>query len=340
MAKTDTARRLSLKPFAVGYLVWHCLTSLVTICLLGCVSLQFFAYVGWEGLTIPVLGLPVSVLLLLIAGWVFSILVAVSGVLFALGSIGRWEAPENTVSTLGRSMLAICALELVLGVIQGNFFTLLSKAISILLTGAILHELKEAGETAEESDGDLSANSEQSETNPRDATVSNTADCSTQAAHTASSKTAGYASVRHLARMCEGYSLIMFFWGALRLLTGIAEIFNGGFSASDEGSVHRVISGAVLVGVGIYLIAVGRYGKASTADRSRLKTFRTLSIVGLCASVGSVIPTVVWATAGSELSTGDLFCSTVDLALYAAGVFYAHKLSQENGGAEGQIKDF
>lgn len=326
MEKTGAAVGPSIKPFSIGYLVWHCLNMLVTLCLLGYVSVGFFSYAGWAGLAFPVLGFSLSAVFLLVLGWALTSAVALAGVLFALGSIGVWKAPSRKVATIGKALLVICAIELLLGIIQGNLFTLISKAISILLAGAILHELKRAKPQADEQDGPVGLKTEPAS---KDGDGTGEAHCaSASPADDGAAQTKGdVAAARHLARMCEGYSLIMFFWGALRLLTGLAEIFNGGFSATDEASVRRVVSGCILAGVGIYLIAVGRYGKASLTNRGKLKLFRALSTVGLCVSVGSVVPTVIWAMNGAELSTGELFCSFIDLVLYAGGVYYARNLA-------------
>ncbi len=326
MDKSEGAEGSSLKPFSIGYLVWHCLNMLVTFGLLGYVSVKFFAYAGWAALTVPVLGISLSAAFLLVLGWALTALVTLAGVLFALGSVGMWKAPLRNVSAIGMALLTICAVELVLGIIQGNIFTLLSKAISILLAGAILHELKKSGPQDQNNN---EAEKLMSGHVPAAGNGAGESQATTKVSANGRPEQSndGAAAAHHLARMCEGYSLIMFFWGALRLLTGLAEIFNGGFSASDEASVQRVVSGCVLVGVGIYLIAVGRYGKASITNRNKLKVFRVLSVIGLCVSVGSVMPTIVWALNGADLSTGDLFCSFVDLVLYAGGVYYARNLA-------------
>ena len=42
----------------------------------------------------------------------------------------------------------------------------------------------------------------------------------------------------------------------------------------------------------------------------------------------TLIPVFLWWWQGRALAAGDVFCVVVDLALYAAGVFYARSLDR------------
>ncbi len=289
-----------LKPFAIGYLVWHVLTSLVTLALLGYVSANFFALANFWALTMPVLGLTVSVALLVIAGWVIYVLLVLAGLAFGLGAIGVWGGFSRHALAIGRVMLALCVLNLVFGLVQANILTILSEGITILLTGALIHELKQ--ETRESLDASAGGG---------DATGS-------VASH---SNNATYMRF-------EGYVLIMFVWGALRVLSGLAMVFNGGFAITDEPSVRRVVTGGLIALVGLYLVVTGRYGKAALASTKKLVVFRRLGIIGLVLSALGFAPTLVWAVSSAQLLSSDMFCTIINLALYAASVYYANALEK------------
>ncbi len=367
-----------LKPFAIGYLVWHILTSLITLALLGHVSVNFFALANFRALTMPVLGFTVNVGLLVIAGWVIYVLLVLAGLAFGLGAIGVWKGFSRHALAVGRVMLVLCVLNLVFGLVQANILTILSEGITILLTGALIHELnQEARESLEvsagwgDATGDSSPQSNAathmnsdpgSATNNavgsrRAAVVPTACDacsvdvCKTDSAvppageqntnpsTSACSRTTGERDSpvpvpafdeesRKLQRLFEGYVLIMFVWGALRVLSGLAVVFNGGFAVTDEPSVRRVVTGGLIALVGLYLVVTGRYGKAALSSTEKLAVFRRLGIIGLVLSVLGFAPTLVWAVSSAQLLSSDMFCSAINLALFAASVYYADALEK------------
>ena len=302
MGESKKGKRSFVKAFAIGYLVWHAFVTFVTVVALGYVTYALVANVGDVRIpaSVPVLGLSVSTLLLICIAWVICLAVALAGFAFALGSLGVLRVERSRLVLLGRVMLCLCIVDVAFGFIQANAVTVVSSIAAAILSAALLNEAEpkrgeNKPEAEEEADWEPNADDHEG---------------------------------LHLFRMCDGYALIMTVWGALRILSGMATIFGGGLSLGDEATLQRLVSGVLACIVGGYLLTIGRFGKMSLRNVSKLKTFWMLSVVGMVLSVPGVISVVFWFFRGAGVSRGDIYCSLLDFCLCAAGFFYAKKLSE------------
>lgn len=302
MGESNQGKRPFVKVFAIGYLVWHVIDSAAMLLGLGYLTYELVANAGETRLpaTVPVLSFSVPTLVLIGIAWAICILVAIAGFAFALGSLGAVKVDRSRLVILGRVMLCLCIIEVAFGFVQSNAVTVTSSVVAALLSSALLNEAepkraKKAGEEANADDWEPSKDDRES---------------------------------LHLFRMCDGYALIMTVWGALRILSGMATIFGDGLSLADEAGIQRLVSGVAACVVGSYLLAIGRFGKMSLRNATKLKTFWRLSVAGMVLALPGAVSVGYWYLSGAGVSRGDLFCSLLDFCLCSAGFFYAKKLSE------------
>lgn len=142
-----SAERGLLRPLAVGYLVWHCVATVVLSAILMVTTL---AYAG----TLPVAGeLPRMVALLgatvpawafVVASWVLLVLVAAAGVLFGVGALSARVRVERLGRTivLGRVMFVLCLANLLLSLLTFSGVLVLASLVSVALTGMLALEVR------------------------------------------------------------------------------------------------------------------------------------------------------------------------------------------------------
>lgn len=319
MGETDSRGRMSLiRPLSCAYLVWLSISLLCVAVTLGYTTLAYAGLVSTASELYPttqVLGFQISVWVLLVASWVIFAAVAFVGSLFGIRAFKLPSNPgiRDSATKYGRIVFSLSFLDLLFSVFQQNATSSISSIVSVGLSGFLLLEVARFAPNTEEVATSSSKRSvsaieaigleqELEESLSRDA--------------------------KELYRLLRGYSTIMLIWGLLRLLSGVSQVFGRGYVAGDAESLRNAIAGADVCLVGIYLLVTGRYGKLALAGGRNLKTFSILSGVGLVISALTLIPVFLWWWQGRALAAGDVFCVVVDLALYAAGVFYARSLDR------------
>lgn len=319
MGETDSRGRMSLiRPLSCAYLVWLTISLLCVAAILGYTTLAYAGLVSTASELYPttqVLGFQVSVWVLIVASWVIFVAVAFVGSLFGIRAFKLPRNPDirDSVTKCGRIVFSLSFLDLLFSVFQQNATSSISSVVSVGLSGFLLLEVtRYTPKTKQVADP-----------SSRHGVSAIEAIGLEQELEESLSKDA-----KELYRLLRGYSTIMLVWGLLRLLCGVSQVFGRGYVTGDVDSLRNVIAGVDVCLIGIYLLVTGRYGKLALAGGRNLKTFSILSGVGLVISALTLIPVFIWWQQGGALAVGDVFCVVADLALYAAGVFYARSLDR------------
>ena len=319
MGETDSRGRMSLiRPLSCAYLVWLAISLLCVAVTLGYTTLAYAGLVSTASELYPttqVLGFQISVWVLIVASWVIFAAVAFVGSLFGIRAFNLPRNPgiRDNATKCGRIVFSLSFVDLLFSVFQQNATSSISSIVSVGLSGFLLLEVARYSPSVE----DVATSSSKRSVSAIEAVSLE------QALEETLSKDA-----KELYRLLRGYSTIMLVWGLLRLLSGVSQVFGRGYVTGDAESLRNAIAGADVCLVGIYLLVTGRYGKLALAGDRNLKTFSILSGVGLVISALTLIPVLLWWWQGGVLAAGDVFCVFADLALYAAGVFYARSLDR------------
>lgn len=319
MGETDSRGRMSLiRPLSCAYLVWLAISLLCVAVILGYTTLAYAGLVSTASELYPttqVLGFHISVWVILAASWVIFAAVAFVGSLFGIRAfmLPRNPGIRDGAIKCGRIVFSLSFVDLLFSVFQQNATSSISSIVSVGLSGFLLLEVARYVPNTEE----VATSSSKRSVSAIEAIGFE------QELEETLSKDA-----KELYRLLRGYSTIMLVWGLLRLLSGVSQVFGRGYVTGDAESLRNAIAGADVCLVGIYLLVTGRYGKLALAGGRNLKTFSILSGVGLVISALTLIPVFLWWWQGGVLAAGDVFCTVADLALYAAGVFYARSLDR------------
>lgn len=315
----------SVKPLAIGYLVWHCVSSAALVVLLVICSMAYagaFPSVTQLSSEVFVFGASVSVWILIVVAWVVVCSVSVIGVLFGAGALLARTRPGTLAATvkLARAMVVVCALDVVYSLLQQNVVSVLASIVSLGLTLALSLEIRRAAECADRT-GELA------EAMPKRSLAAEAA------SGMPSREGVLDPELKGLFGLVRGYTTTMLVWGSLRSLSGLSALFStagGGQGALDAPSLAAAL---LIVASGVYLFVVGRLGHSALAGGSRLRSFFLAGIVGLCISGLMLVAALVVSALGVvSLLHGTstvCFCLALDCALYITGCVYASKLHKQ-----------
>ena len=313
--KHDAPR--SIKPLAIGYLVWHCVSSLAILVILTFTTLAYAGvYSVQEDLpqTVTLMGWPISAWLFIVGSWIAMGLVLVAGVSFAVFALTAQNMPERfgRAIVLGRVMFCLCALDLVFCIIQGDPVSLVATIISASLTAALALEVRALSKAAAQSMPKKSFVAESIDEEPiREELLE------------------GY--VRSLFKATTGYCTIMLAWGVLRVVYGLSSLIALPLALGGREATFGLVSSLVIMAIGVYLILSGRSGKTALSGSGSLSRFLLMCKVGVIVSGGALALFVFLLLLGTAPTSGEVFCAVVDLALCFAGLFNGSRLCAELG---------
>lgn len=315
----------SIRPLAIGYLVWHCVSSIALVALLVLCTMAYagaFPSVTELSSDVSVFGAIISVWVIIVAAWVIVCAVSVTGVLFGVGAllIGSTRSRSEVTLQLARVMIVVCVLDVLLSLFQQNVISVLASVVSLALTIALSLEIRRARPLVEADGHDVRGGgghglaSEAVEALP-------------------AQEDALDPELRGIFRLVRGYTTIMLIWGALRTLSGLSALFSVGIGQQGVLDVPSLLAGILVALSGVYLFVVGRLGHSALAGGLRLHSFFIAGIVGLSLSVLMLVAALVAGGLGAvSLLHGTstvVFCLALDCVLYATGCAYAHKLHRQ-----------
>lgn len=133
-----------------------------------------------------------------------------------------------------------------------------------------------------------------------------------------------------LKERLQGYSKCMLIWAVLRFAIGVLVLVKYLQDMQYPGGIYVWVIIALIFGLSVYLFVVGRLGYLAYSNRTKLKLFFVMSIVGLVIAGGMLGLYLYWQLNGYVPNGRDLFSTAVDFVLYATGVFYAWRLSNSD----------
>lgn len=304
----------SLKPLGVGYLVWHCISKLAILVILMFTTLAYAGIYSVQGQlpqTVSLMGFDVSAWLFIGGSWAILALVTLAGISFAVSALTfqREHVRLTRAIILGRIMFALCVIDLLTSVVQGDSVSIITGSVSLVLTGSLALEVRRSSRGIDQDAPQKSFVAEAIDEEPvRLESLSDTA--------------------RSRFRATSGYATIMLVWGALRVLYGIATLISLPLASDARYVMYGLASSLVIMCVGVYLIVAGRYGKTALSGSGKLDTFMGLCRIGVIVAGAALVLFVFLLLGGLAPAAGETFCAVVDLALCGAGLFSASKLNE------------
>ena len=212
MADEQAVATRSLKPLGVGYLVWHCISKLAILVILMFTTLAYAGIYSVQGQlpqTVSLMGFDVSAWLFIGGSWAILALVTLAGISFAVSALTfqREHVRLTRAIILGRIMFALCVIDLLTSVVQGDSVSIITGSVSLVLTGSLALEVRRASRGIDQDAPQKSFVAEAIDEEPvRLESLSDAA--------------------RSRFRATSGYATIMLVWGALRVLYGIATLIS------------------------------------------------------------------------------------------------------------------
>ena len=314
MADEQVVATRSLKPLGVGYLVWHCISKLAILVILMFTTLAYAGIYSVQGQlpqTVSLMGFDVSAWLFIGGSWAILALVTLAGISFAVSALTfqREHVRLTRAIILGRIMFALCVIDLLTSVVQGDSVSIITGSVSLVLTGSLALEVRRASRGIDQDAPQKSFVAEAIDEEPvRLESLSGAA--------------------RSRFRATSGYATIMLVWGALRVLYGIATLISLPLASGARYVMYGFASSLVIMCVGVYLIVAGRYGKTALSGSGKLDTFMGLCRIGVIVAGAALVLFVFLLLGGLAPAAGETFCAVVDLALCGAGLFSASKLNE------------
>lgn len=314
MADEQAVATRSLKPLGVGYLVWHCISKLAILVILMFTTLAYAGIYSVQGQlpqTVSLMGFDVSAWLFIGGSWAILALVTLAGISFAVSALTfqREHVRLTRAIILGRIMFALCVIDLLTSVVQGDSVSIITGSVSLVLTGSLALEVRRASRGIDQGAPQKSFVAEAIDEEPvRLESLSDVA--------------------RSRFRATSGYATIMLVWGALRVLYGIATLISLPLASGSRYVMYGLASSLVIMCVGVYLIVAGRYGKTALSGSGKLDTFMGLCRIGVIVAGAALVLFVFLLLGGLAPAAGETFCAVVDLALCGAGLFSASKLNE------------
>lgn len=306
----------SLKPLGIGYLVWHCVSSLAILVILLFTTLAYAGVYSVHGSLpeqVSLMGYKVSAWLYVIGSWVILVPVLLAGITFGVSALTfqREHSRLGRAVVLGRVMFALCVINLLASIVQGDAVSMVSSVISSALTSALALEVRK--ESAGDTKGAQDA--------PRKTFVAESID----------EEPIRMGELSDDARACfrttSGYATVMLAWGTLRILYGVATLFSLPVASGTTSAMYGLASAIVIIGVGAFLVVAGRFGKTALCGSGKLETFLRLCRVGVLVAAGALALFVVLLLAGLAPTAGEVFCAVADLALCGAGLLNGGRLA-------------
>lgn len=314
MADEQVVATRSLKPLGVGYLVWHCISKLAILVILMFTTLAYAGIYSVQGQlpqTVSLMGFDVSAWLFIGGSWAILALVTLAGISFAVSALTfqREHVRLTRAIILGRIMFALCVIDLLTSVVQGDSVSIITGSVSLVLTGSLALEVRRASRGIDQGAPQKSFVAEAIDEEPvRLESLSDAA--------------------RSRFRATSGYATIMLVWGALRVLYGIATLISLPLASGARFAMYGLASSLLIMCVGFYLIVAGRYGKTALSGSGKLDTFMGLCRIGVIVAGAALVLFVFLLLGGLAPTAGETFCAVVDLALCGAGLFSASKLNE------------
>lgn len=314
MADEQAVATRSLKPLGVGYLVWHCISKLAILVILMFTTLAYAGIYSVQGQlpqTVSLMGFDVSAWLFIGGSWAILALVTLAGISFAVSALTfqREHVRLTRAIILGRIMFALCVIDLLTSVVQGDSVSIITGSVSLVLTGSLALEVRRASRGIDQDAPQKSFVAEAIDEEP--VRLESLSD-----------------SARSRFRATSGYATIMLVWGALRVLYGIATLISLPLASGARFVMYGLASSLVIMCVGVYLIVAGRYGKTALSGSGKLDTFMGLCRIGVIVAGAALVLFVFLLLGGLAPTAGETFCAVVDLALCGAGLFSASKLNE------------
>lgn len=149
MADEQAVATRSLKPLGVGYLVWHCISKLAILVILMFTTLAYAGIYSVQGQlpqTVSLMGFDVSAWLFIGGSWAILALVTLAGISFAVSALTfqREHVRLTRAIILGRIMFALCVIDLLTSVVQGDSVSIITGSVSLVLTGSLALEVRRA----------------------------------------------------------------------------------------------------------------------------------------------------------------------------------------------------
>lgn len=137
---------------------------------------------------------------------------------------------------------------------------------------------------------------------------------------------------KDLKQLLDAYARVMIIWALLRGLMALSSAVRTiylQFSLHMSNVLPYWI--AVLVGFALaaYIAIVGRLGTQALNDTHKLKTFKTMAIIGLFIAGAALVLYFYLVVRNTTSATGDVFYTVIDFLFYAVGMYYAWRI--ENG---------
>lgn len=314
MADEQAVATRSLMPLGVGYLVWHCISKLAILVILMFTTLAYAGIYSVQGQlpqTVSLMGFDVSAWLFIGGSWAILTLVTLAGISFAVSALTfqREHVRLTRAIILGRIMFALCVIDLLTSVVQGDSVSIITGSVSLVLTGSLALEVRRASKGIDQDAPQKSFVAEAIDEEP--ARLESLSD-----------------AARSRFRATSGYATIMLVWGALRVLYGIATLISLPLASGARYVMYGLASSLVIMCVGVYLIVAGRYGKTALSGSGKLDTFMGLCRIGVIVAGAALVLFVFLLLGGLAPAAGETFCAVVDLALCGAGLFSGSKLNQ------------
>lgn len=312
MADEQIGASRSLKPLGIGYLVWHCVSNLAILVILLFTTLAYAGIYSVQGnlpQQVSLMGFEFSAWIYIAASWVILALVLIAGISFAVCALTfrREQVRLGSAIVLGRVMFGLCVIELLISVVQGDAISLVSSVISCALTASLALEVRKASKDLGQAAPKRSFVAEAIDEEPlRLEKLSDEARASFKAT--------------------SGYATIMLAWGVLRVLYGLATLLSLPVASGARFVAYGLVSALVIVGIGIYLISAGRFGKTALSGSGKLATFLGLCKFGVIVACAALVLFVVLLLGGFAPTSGEIFCAVVDLALCGAGLINGGRL--------------
>lgn len=312
MADGQNEASRSLRPLGIGYLVWHCVSSLAILVILLFTTLAYAGVYSVRGELpdmVALLGYKVSAWPFIVGSWVTLALVFLAGLTFAISAL-TFQGEHGRLGravVLGRVMFVLCVINLLSSIVQGDAVSIISSVISSTLTASLALEVRKAsrGESKEV---------------PRKSFVAASIVEEPLRLETLSE------DARTRFKSTSGYATVMLAWGVLRVLYGLVTLLSLPVASGARFVLYGLASALVIVGVGVFLIVAGRFGKTALSGTGKLETFLALCKVGVLVSAAALVLFVVLLLGGYAPTSGEVFCAVVDLVLCGAGLDNGRKL--------------